>query len=260
MHLEKFYLDIITATGKGAIGYHANASWGLFKLRPSSLLTWSQDTAVAPERRFRLRGTSPEIGPHEIQWNERAFNVSSQWIQDAPSDKEYVLWESKQVSVRWQLLAAPARVSWQHENHVLQGYGYAERLKIEGNPLRLPIKRLHWGRFISSARHITWIAWEHSDGNQRWLWHQQDAPLRNFSIQQDRISWNGYHLQLVPQRTLRTGKIGQTVLQPLKLLKPLLPSWIRRLDETKWLSEGTLYGPEGIEDSGWVIHEIVHFH
>lgn len=257
MYLEKYYLDMVTEAGAGAIGYCAKVKWTALNLTPSSMLFWPESTADAPSQKFALRGTVPQMDEANLSWREAAFATSAVWQRPAAPWREQTLWEADDVSVRWQVLAAASPVLWHRSGQTHSGYGYAECLRITGNPLRLPIDTLHWGRFVSAQRNVTWIVWHCGTTTRCWLWDNCDTPQDAVTVEADAICWSGHRIALQKVRTLRSGAIGETGLKPLSALTPLIPPWLLQVQESKWLSKGVYRGPGGCEAVGWVIHETV---
>jgi hypothetical protein len=56
--------------------------------------------------------------------------------------------------------------------------------------------------------------------------------------------------------SLRSGRLGETVLSGAPILRRLLPSSLSEIEEKKWRSRGTLDTPDH-QSRGWVIHEVV---
>jgi len=258
VRLTKFYLDMVTPEGAGAIGYAMRASWGGLTLQPSALLSWSADAAEPPVQTQTWRGAFPVHGEGRIDWHDARLATSGQWVDAGSPWREQCLWEDERGRVVWQTLAPAATVAWQHGGSTFQGRGYAEVLRIEGALWRLPIRTLRWGRFVSATRNVTWIAWECAGETRSWLWHGDDVPERTVSIDTKAVAWGAHRLELQPCRTLRDGMTGKTVVAPLRG-KRWFPRWTHELHETKWLARGQLSGPDQLQDEGWVIHEVVHF-
>ena len=107
-----------------------------------------------------------------------------------------------------------------------QCWGYAERLRLNLRPGRLPIDGLRWGRFVSAAHSAVWIAWEHPTP-RRWLWHD-GAEILEPKISDREISWPDGRVTMGEPRTLRTGRLAETVLARWPRVQRWLPKRSRR--------------------------------
>ncbi|MDR2981130.1 MAG: hypothetical protein LBV12_02655 [Puniceicoccales bacterium] len=257
MELEKFYLDVVTEDGAGAIGYSSRARMMGLSLRPAVLLQWEADREKAPVQQRAVRGRLPEFNAYSLTWNKSPFGLNGKWIRPARHWKEQILWNDGKTRISWQVLAPNSPVTLTQGLNSISGVGYAEILRLRGTPWRLPIDVLRWGRFISLEHNVTWIEWESRKGNRRWLWADSDATIGKFSMGDHSVSWGDYSLSFSDWRTLRSGMLGKTVFNSMYRLSNILPKWIKAMDETKWLARGILTGPDNLEHHGWVIHETV---
>ena len=257
MRIDKIYLDVIAENGAGAIGYATRARIGGIGPSPAVWLSWNADTDTAPAQSRARHVPFPLRDPTRVTWPGNPFSVSAVWTRPAPPWREQLLWQDGDTSARWQVLAPCSPVTLSVDTGALAGHGYAEILRLEGSPWRLPIDTLRWGRFVSATRNVTWIVWEHKKETRRWLWNDRDTPERAVDLGPGGVAWERHRLDWENHRTLRSGKIGGTVFHALRGVEKILPRWMRAIDETKWLARGRLTGPNGLDDTGWVIHETV---
>jgi hypothetical protein len=130
----------------------------------------------------------------------------------------------------------------------IDGLGYVERLRLTLPPWELPIRELRWGRILSAAGSATWIDWRGPSPLRLAL---RDGRRVTAGAVGDRVVDAGGPVRLAPVATLRDARLSRTL--PLALRRAL-PRAGLGLEETKWLSRGTLEGAPGL-----AIHEVVRW-
>lgn len=255
VHLDKFYLDVVDASGAGGIGYAARIDGFGLAATLAATLSWTPDADDAAEQRRTWRGRLPETAGAELGWKCPALGVAGTWKAAGPVWAEQVLWRNASGAVRWQVLAPRARVEMHLGSRTISGWGYAERLRLEGSPWRLPIDGLHWGRFVSPDEFVVWIRWDHAQP-RGWLRHNGDEQTE-FDLDADAIRWSGGQIELGPRRPLRSGQLADTVLAQWPQARRWLPARLQAINETKWCTRGTLARAGCTGVPGWVVHEYV---
>jgi hypothetical protein len=246
--LRKWYLDLVTDDGRAFVGYWAALRWGLVSLSYYGWLYLDARQHLHTVNRFR-RTTEPRLTGPTLTWLPPGLHGA--WHRSAPPIHERLL-DRPDCYVDWHCQLPRADVDVRHESYgVLQGLGYAEYLELTVPPWRLPLRQLHWGRFLSASDSLIWIRWV-SATEPRTLVFRNGVRQRDAVVESDVVQCGYDTLRFSEKVSLRAGSLGQTVLSNLGLFKRLIPSRVRSLDEQKWRSRGTF------EDrTGWVIHELV---
>ena len=253
VHLEKYYVDVIGADGSGLIGYAARL--GGLAATVAATLRWEGNPGRAPEARHTLRGQLPVAGDARVTWRCPALALAGTWDAPAPAPAEQLLWGDARGGVFWQVLAAPARVTLHAGDRTVVGWGYAERLRLNLPPWRLPIDGLRWGRFVAPAHCAVWIEWAHATP-RCWLWHNGAAGARP-TVTESGVGWTDGRVAFGALRPLRTGRLADTVFARWPGLRRWLPARVQAFHETKWCAPATLTAADGTVTAGWVIHEHV---
>ncbi len=253
MQLEKFYFDVVAASGEGCVGYALRLPE--IGITIAATLDWPAAPDGEVVQRRTVRGTLPVVRANPITWRCPALQVDGRWSARAAPIQE-TLWRDGGTAF-WQVLAPSAEATVQLGDRTISGLGYVERLTLDLSPWRLPLHTLRWGRFVSPEHNVVWIRWEHAAPRQ-WLWHngKQFTPT---AIDGTAVTWLDHQLAFVPRRTLREGRLGRTALSGWGRVQRLIPGRLQMLDESKWCAEGRLIGPVGVIARGWVIHESVRF-
>ncbi len=256
MRVEKWYLDCVAADGGGFIGYAARLGWGRVAVRCSEMLAWERDGRPRSSG-LRWGGAPPEPGREELQWNNRAIDVSGRWHPVAPAFAPRMLHEEEAGCIEWHCCCPAAQAAVEAAGVRREGLGYAERLVVALPPARLPFRELHWGRFLTGDQHCVWIVWRGATP-RTWVFHQ--GALVTAEIDNGpRLRWPGHELHVSPGLTLRHGTVAGTVFRRAPLLRRLFPAALGRVTETKWCSRGVLAAPGGRTHAGWAIHEVALF-
>lgn len=254
--MEKFYLDVVCADGSGCIGYATKLAGVGLPLSPAALLMWGAEENEPPTQVRTLRGKLPALVDGTWQWDCPRLAVSGTWRSQTPPIGQS-LWSDASGAVSWENFAPRAEVTLRVGDRQFQGLGYAERMQVTIAPWHLPIDSLHWGRFVSAETSVVWIAWEH-DTQRNWLWHD-GQPRELHAVSPDAVTWHGGRIDFTARRTLRSGRLDETVFHRWPRVARWLPAQIRAYEETKWCSRATLRATDGTPTDGWAIHEFVRF-
>lgn len=253
--LAKWYADCITADGVVFVGYAARAHLGPVTIPYRSTLVNRPDTPSAAE--FTVRpGPSPMLTDGRVTWCCPRLGVNGTWTGTAPVIQR-VLYDDDRSLVDWHCHLPSASASVRVRDVApLVGEGYVEELVIAGDPRRLPIRELWWGRFTGDGHYLVWIVWRgphpltvvFNDGQER----------SDGRASADGVAFAGGRLAYGATRTLRTGRIGRTFLAAHPGIARLVP---RALDlhEQKWISRARLEQHGGLVAEGWAIHEVIRW-
>jgi len=250
--LVKWYLDCVTDEGDVAIVYCAELRWRGVHASVGSMLFGdgigvSTRTSISRHRVSRdsslISAELPKLG------------VSGRW-EAGEIPFECTVYENGAGRVHWNCLQPRSEVAVRVEDRELRGIGYAECLTLTIPPWQLPMQTLRWGRFASPDHSLAWVDWQGSFGTSFAVLDGKECkPL---AVSESKVTVPDAELQIEPGLSLRSGRLGATVLPGASRLAKLFPSSIFNVDEHKWRSRGVLT-LNGLTDSGWVIHEVVHW-
>ncbi len=256
MRVEKWYLDCVADDGAGVIGYAARLRWGVLALRCSETLVWGAPDAPAADR-LVLGGALPGATAESIQWGNTKLAVAGRWRPVAAGLPAVVLHAEAAGRIEWRCVCPAAEATMALAGERRAGRGYVEQLVVTLPPGRLPLRELHWGRFIAAGQTCVWIRWAGAVA-RRWCWHNGQAVAAELA-DGPTLAWAGHRLEWGPGRTLRSGRIADTVLGSRPWLRRWLPAGWREVRESKWCSRAALTDAAGRRHEGWAIHEVVHF-
>jgi hypothetical protein len=248
--LVKWYMDCVTEQGETAILYCADLTWrGISASYSSVLLT--DERAVDTQssmKRYRLISTDDRIS---VEFPR--LQVQGTWTA-AATPVQHTMYEDARGSVFWNCVQPGSSVHVTVGDRELSGLGYAECLTLTLPPWQLPLRQLRWGRFVSPQDSLAWIDWQGSYSTSIAVHNSQKCePL---SISDTEVVLNDARLRLDQPRSLRSGRLGSTVLSGAPMLRILLPDSLANIEEKKWRSRATLETPEH-QSHGWAIHEVV---
>lgn len=250
--LDKWYGDVVTAQGSGAIVYAARLRWGPLRLGYGSTLALTD--AHAPTSRATVRRVAmPQLEGRTATWRNTTLQADARWSRDA-APIERCLLDGPDGAIRWQCHMPRAVARVQIGSTILEGLGYIEQLQLTIPPAKLPFRggALRWGRYLSSRHAIVWIEWTQPDGHARqWAW--LDGVERPGLASLDR----GWRLVFHESRALRNQPLLATVGLPLPKLARRLAGVLAAAREHKRLSRAALVNGAGVLDEGWAIHEEV---
>lgn len=262
--LAKWYLDCVTPEGDATIAYVAELSWRGLAVRYASVL---EHAGGETRTRTALRGhREPEERDGVLAWSHEPLGVRGSWRAAAAPVEEPIL-ASDEGRVDWRCLQPAARVALHRRGGEVRGLGYAEHLVMTIPPWRMPIRELHWGRFVAPAAGadgavdagatVVWIDWrgEHAARLALLGGARVDAD-----VAEDRVALDGGAVLALDRRdVLREGTVGATVLAAVPRLRDAVPGRILGLHERKWRSRGVLARPGRPAVEGWAIHEVVRW-
>jgi hypothetical protein len=256
--LSKWYADCVTEEGAAAIVYHAELRWRAMTLHYSSLLKYTPGNAVRIDYSLRNR-PGPAVHEDRIEWCSADWKAAGSWDELGPSHRN-LLFESENGLLDWNCAAPRAAATMQvGDGPALNGWGYAEHLRLTIAPWRLPIRRLRWGRFVNHADALVWIDWS-GTYNKRVAYLNgamvDDAEISNSEIG---MAERSATLSLDQGVVLREGKLGATALSIIPNLGRLFPDSMLNVHERKWLSHAVLRRPGQADSVGMAIHEVVEW-
>lgn len=247
--LTKWYLDCITDGGDARIGYSAQLTAGLLKMRYASVL--SASVARAPEVTTRLRGAALPV-PHgdHLDWAVKGLRVTGRWTSSGQAPLQLELLDEPG-ALSWHCLQPRATVELTHGEHTLVASGYAECVTMRVPPWDLPIDELHWGRAHVGPHTVVWIDWRGPRNVQRVF---VDGEVADGQVSETAVVTSRLRVDLERRVTLRAGEVSQTVFARLPAVSRLLSRHKLKLTETKWLSAASAE-----HERGWAIHEVVRW-
>lgn len=254
--LIKWYGDCIAPNGDTYIFYYGVAEWRGITWKYGSELELCEGRE--PRARYSLRpGSGPRSTGRGMEWVSRALQFAGSWEQQDPSFSE-TIYENEAGGIHWNCLQPRAKCVLElRGNQKIEGLGYLERLEMTIPPWGLPIRELHWGRFLSETDSLVWIDWRglHS---KRLVLHK-GVPCSSAKIERNEILFGqDGTLRLAENVVLREGQMGKTALSTIPGLRRLLPRGILEVKECKWRSKGLLVSG-GRTSHGWAIHEVVQW-
>lgn len=255
--LSKWYADCVTERAEAAILYQAELRWGAVHLHYSSLLMKVAETPARSDYSLQ-RQTSPALEDGELNWESTKWKVRGVWTGLGEGQRK-TLYASGSSLLDWNCIAPRAKVSLQIGNAPpLQGWGYAEHLRLTVAPWKLPIKRLRWGRFVNATDTVVWIDWSGTFVRRDVFWNGRSVDAREIG-DTEIVFEDGWVMSLDRGAVLRDGILGATALAVIPNLNRLFPDSILNMRECKWLSRAVLRRA-GMPDSvGMAIHEVVEW-
>jgi hypothetical protein len=249
--LSKWYLDCVSEEGTAFIGYAADLHWRGVSLHYASILTRSPDGNVRTETTLRNLPL-PVFHHHVTRWRVTPFAMDAEWVGLQDPVERLLLEGDGQI--QWSCCSPMAMATVNIDGvPLLHGLGYVEFLEL--TVAKIPIRELRWGRFLTGTESVVWIDWKGPLRKTVVLRNGQE--IANATVQ-DLAVEAGAALRLSLERsaTIRSGPVSSTLSQARGLTQ-LFPRSILRMDESKWLSRGTLHGSP--DARGWAIHELVRF-
>jgi len=256
-HLTKWYLDCVSERGDLVIGYSALLQLGLLKF-PLAGRLYRIDGRTENAASLTRRWLQPQQDSGSLTWNCPKLDIQGVW-KPLSAPVQRVLLEDATGSVVWDCVQPSADVTVRLSGgSEIRGLGYAERMEITVPLWKLGIRTLQWGRFVSKSDSVVWIVW-HGQRPLSLLIHN-GIEIPDGKVEQDRIILKQDRQLIMDEpQILRQGVINDTALSSIPLVRAVLPKWLRKIDEQKWLCRGRLELADGISTHGWVIHERVSF-
>jgi hypothetical protein len=238
------------------IGYVARMGYGPLSVRVAETMHWRPGEPAVPSR-TALGGDLPRAAVENIAWSNSRLDSAGWWHPVMPALPAMILHEESAGWIEWSCCCPAARSSVSLAGHHFAGLGYAERLVMTLPAARLPLRELHWGRFITDTQSCVWVRWL-GPVERSWCFHN-GRPVALTAPDPRQLAWNGHRLELAGGTVLRCGRVGDSVLPDARWLRRMLPAVVRDLAETKWCSAGLLIDAQGGQHAGWAIHEVVRF-
>jgi hypothetical protein len=249
--LVKWYMDCVTEEGETTILYCADLRWRGVRASYSSVLLTDGDAVTTRSSVKRYRVTS---GLERIAVEFPQLGVTGTWKAAAPPPVQHTVFEDPRGRVVWNCLQPAAYAHVTVGDRELDGTGYAECLTLTLPPWQLPLRRLRWGRFVSPQDSLVWIDWQGPYSTSLAVHNgRKSEPL---SVSDSTVTLSDAALHIDEFRSLRSGRLGSTILPGAPMLRRLLPHSLFDIDEKKWRSRGTL-DTKDHQSCGWVIHEVV---
>jgi hypothetical protein len=251
--LTKWYMDCVTDLGETAIVYCADLRWHGVHAIYSNVLACIDGSITTCSSMSRCQ--LPSVSGDEIRVEFPRLRVAGTWSAAAPA-VQCTVFEQPSGRVDWNCLQPKSSVRVRVQDRELIGLGCAECLTVTIPPWQLPLRELRWGRFVSPEDSLAWIDWQ-GTFSTRFAFHngQQCVPQ---SISESEVVLPGATLHMSESLSLRSGRLGTTVLPGAPILAKVLPTSLLQIDEQKWRSRGSFESRDHVS-SGWVIHEVVHW-
>lgn len=240
-HLEKWYGDVVTAQGAGAVVYAARLRWGALRVGYGAALILTD--GHAPTGDATVRGVAmPRLETPLATWRNAALRADARWCRDAAPIKCRLM-DGPDGAIQWTCHMPRAVARVKIGSSTVTGLGYLEQLQLSIPPWKLPFRELHWGRYLSPRHCAVWIDWA-GDDSRRWSWL-------------DGVEQAGWRIVFDQSRTIRDQPVVNTIGLPLPDLARRLAGQFGRARERKRLSRAVLMNEAGPLDEGWAIHEEV---
>lgn len=252
--LVKWYFDLVTDDGTAVIAYAARLRLAGIRLTCGATLV-SPPAGPAREQSV-VRGVRPPGRQRDsIVWQCESLDIAGRWQTGGRPIRRQLACTADGV-IRWECVAPRSRAVVTAAGTVLDGWGYVERLRLTIPPWKLPFDHLRWGRFVSPADAVTWIAWD-GETPRTHVWLEGEL-LPGALVSPGVISQPG-RMQLVPgsPRLLRDREVRSALAGAHGIFARILPRSLRRVREHKWLARARLIYNDGAEVEGWVIDEEV---
>jgi len=246
--LEKWYQDVVSVDGRARIAYAARVDIGALTLHYASVLAIDGEHVRSAAT---LRGVTLPDADAPWRWRCESLGLDVSIALSAPPCAARIL-DTPRGSIEWNCFAPRAHVVFRYGDDAIEGTGYAERLVMTLPPWALPWDRLRWGRAHAGEFTCVWIELDGASGRRAWSFVNDRGPAISSGDRDRLLTSDGDELLLDEHRTLRQGRLGETVLGIWSDAARLLPARILGLSENKWLSRARMRGAHG-----FAIHEEV---
>lgn len=254
--MRKWYVDCVTADGTAFIGYASRIRLGPVDVPYQAYLFCPVEES--PRSEFAFGGEElPALRDESLAWRSSRLGLRSSWTRAAGALTATLL-DEEELGVQWRChVPAGTSVVEGVSPIPISGAGYAEELVVKGDPRRLPIDSLLWGRFITPEESVAWI---------RWMGQKPLTLVVHNGAMDPRVTVDetgvfgedgGYSLDIADRRVLRDSSLGRSVFPDHALLRRLIPRKLRNVRETKWLSPACIRRPGHPDLEGWALHERV---
>lgn len=251
--LEKWYLDLTDENGNAFIGYAARLKWKLIKLSYSGFTFLDSKRKVKQKNSFTV-SAFPVKADGQVVWETKICSGTWKSASDALSE---TLLSTADGEIKWHCHFPKSTGTVQVDGAAISGSGYVEFIELTILPWKLPIHQLHWGRFIAETDVIVWIRWI-GPVPKTIIFHNGER-ITNAEIQQQRLTFGNFMLELKDSIPMRKGSLMKTVFSRFPSVAKLFPKTILQLQENKWCSGGELFRSNKKVASGKAIHEVVEW-
>ena len=250
--LSKWYLDCMTRGGDCLVGYAGTVRLGPIRLPVTSALLGS--TSGATTQLWRVMDSSrPERAQSgDLRWSSGRLGIHGIWAAGG-RPMHRVLHDSEAVTIIWECAVPGGRSRVRFGEVELEGYGYAERLSVAGDPAALGLREVRWGHFAGPSNHLVWLSWLGAAPMTLVLRNGEEVPGASVP-EADGVVAGGHRLVFGPPRVLRNAVIADTIPVALRVLVP--PS-LRGIREEKWIAAARLENGMDPPEEGWTIYERV---
>ncbi len=239
---------MVSSEGRGRILYVACLSMGALRLKYASVLRVDGHLVRSEST---LRGVVPPDGQSPLRFSSDPLGVAVSLAASAPPLRARIL-ESTLGYVDWCCFAPRAQVLFEDGTETIKGTGYAELLTMTIPPWSMPWDGLRWGRAHVGERVWVWLELVAEGKRESRLFVDEKTP-ELIRVDRDSVrSADGQELLLEDHRSIREGRLGNTVLAILPDAARLFPGRLLGMVESKWLSRARIGGAEG-----FAIHELV---
>ncbi len=254
--LSKWYLDCVAEDGRAFIGYLATLRWKSLTIHYQSSLLHSAGEGT--QTRFSLRGAPPpSVSGPSLTWKSSPLRVEGTWNALEPPLRVTIL-ESDAGAIEWHCLQPRATASVRAgKAAAIGGLGYAEHLCMTIPPWRMPLKKLHWGRFLSATHSLVWIDWRGPYSKQVVLLNGVEVQAESITEQQVVLKNRAAILDFEESFVLRKGILAKTALSKIPAVQKLFPQSVLGILECKWKTRAVLRRRSMPDARGWAIHEVV---
>lgn len=251
--LRKWYLDCVTPEGAVFVGYAARIGLGPIPLSYQATM-WSPPAGAGCSEFTMLPARLPSSSRDGVRWESARLAARGRWC-GRPSSACHVLLDTASHYVAWRCCLPACEASVELGGRTLQGRGYVEELVVHGNPGKLPIRELHWGRFSSGGDHVVWIEWVGPHPLR--LVTVNGLEVAATRVDEEEVRLTDGRLTFEDTRVIRAEAAGVSAFGAPRWRRMLLPRRLADMREEKWLSRGTLERSDGSRADGWVLHERV---
>jgi hypothetical protein len=252
--LSKWYADVVDeATGDLLIYYWGELRWRGLYLRLAHTIEFGGLAHL--QARASLQPKSQPSFTGRVFASPGGL-VRGEW-QGGAAPLAHRLLGGPAGLVDWEchLPRAHARAGGPKLAHPYVGLGYVERLTLSVRPWDLPIRVLHWGRFLGPGHSIVWLRWEGPE--PRNLLYCNGEQVAGAAIGPDELRFGDYHLSLADKHPLGQEPLLARFFRRLKGLAALFPASFLHLHEQKWQTRATLSQAGQVLATGWAVHEKV---
>ena len=250
--LEKWYLDVVDASGHVFIGYWAALQWHHLAIQLQQNL-W-QSPGSAPHSRLTLSSQPRPVQLSDQAYCWRAQEMSGRWVTAAAPIHEILL-EVGGGHVSWHCLQPKAIATVALPHKQISGWGYVEKMEMTIPLWDLPFSKLQWGRCHSSSHYLVWIKWDGPLARML-LWHNgRFCP--QWQLVNNVLQGPGFLLRINEAVPIRQGRLIDTVFGSLGKITRHLPGNTFLADERKWSGRGQMETVSGCEDATVIFEEVL---